>query len=459
MVYFQITRVGYDCGEEKENCKKYPNHCIDCVKTQLKKYSLDTDQNIKITLIDSEEKRIQMFQDLIWQKFLDVLNIKHIILISKDSGLLVIDYPISGAGVDIELLSGFIQANITFSERSTELNLYTGYEQNKIFYEFQYQNFNILLKNGEFLRVAMVLDNKASDSLKTLVTDFLIEYEGRYLDKIGTLVRTGKLEFEHTLDFFIDTFNIKLVFPHVLTHTFLPSVLESIEKNPFQKAIIDLARELLASKQFFFLINLIDEVQKIVENIGANRILYEIHQLIDKNVIIPTTIETAENSISNYQESQAIRISNNELISPIIANDNAIEELKEKAKHMSEEEVTKSIASFIRKAEAAEKGFAYKEAQRECEKALFLATGFDLKEDIGRISFMSLELDKKIKELEYQYALKVGEKAEKKKNYIKAINYYKEGLNMLEDSTMFEDTESRIKKLEKKLTNLQKHLK
>ena len=72
---------------------------------------------------------------------------------------------------------------------------------------------------------------------------------------------------------------------------------------------------------------------------------------------------------------------------------------------------------------------------------------------------MILELDKKIKELELEYALRIGEKAEKKKNYIKAINYYKEGLKFLENSSVFEDSESRIKKLEKKLTNLQKHLK
>ena len=30
--------------------------------------------------IDSEEKRIALYQDLIWQKFLDVLNIKHILM-------------------------------------------------------------------------------------------------------------------------------------------------------------------------------------------------------------------------------------------------------------------------------------------------------------------------------------------------------------------------------------------
>ncbi|KKK62936.1 hypothetical protein LCGC14_2999330, partial [marine sediment metagenome] len=138
---------------------------------------------------------------------------------------------------------------------------------------------------------------------------------------------------------------IKFVFPQVLTHTFLPEILELIKKNPIQKAIIDFAKELLISKKFFFIINLIDEVQKIV-NIKANIILYEIHQLIEKGIIIPTTIETAQDIISSFQESQAIRIANNELISPIIANEDAINELKEKAKNMDEEEVKKAISSL-----------------------------------------------------------------------------------------------------------------
>ncbi|MHA2008320.1 MAG: hypothetical protein ACXABO_11840 [Promethearchaeota archaeon] len=457
MVYFQISRVGFDCGLEKDNCKDYPDFCSECVKNQLEKFSLDVNQNIKIALIDSEEKRIQMFQDLIWQKFLDVLNIKHIIITAKEKGVLAIDYPISGAGLDIQLLTGFIQANITFSESGNAQEESIGYGVGQQFYEFQYQNFSILLKDGEFLRICLVLDHKSSDSLKTLVTEFLSDYENRYLEKISALIRVGKLDFYSTLDFIMETFNIKLVFPQVLTHTFLPEMLESIEKNYIQKAIVDFARSLLASKQFFFIINLIDEVQKIV-NIDANRILYEIHQLIEKKVIIPTTIETAENSISNFQESKATRIANNELISSIIANEDDINELKEKAKFMSEEEVRSAINTYIRKAQAAEKGFAYKEALKESEKALYLATGFEMQEEIGRISFMILELDKKTKELEFEYALKVAEKAEKKKDYIKAINYYQECLDILENDGIFEETETRIKKLEKKLGNLQKHL-
>ena len=116
MVYFQISPIGFDCRTDKNYCEKYPDFCKECVKAQLEKLGLNLDYNLKFSIIDSEEKRIQMFQDLIWQKFLDVLNIKYILLMAKESGLALIDYPISGAGVNTELLTGFIQANITFSE-------------------------------------------------------------------------------------------------------------------------------------------------------------------------------------------------------------------------------------------------------------------------------------------------------------------------------------------------------
>lgn len=457
MVYFQISPVGFDCGSEKENCDKYPDYCKECVRSKLEELGLDIKHNIKFTIIDSEEKRIQMFRDIIWNKFLDVLNIKHIILIAKHSGLPIVDYPISGSGVNTELLTGFMQANVAFAESGD--TFFNGNKENinHQFYEFQYENFNILLKNGEFIRACMVLDHKASASLKTLVSEFLQEYETRYLNKLEDYVNRGKLGFKDTIDFIIDTFNIKLVFPMVLTHTILPDILDSIAKNPKQKAIMDFAKQLLDTKQFFFIINLLDEVQKIVD-IDANIILYEIYQLLEQNVIIPTTIEFAETKVLQFQESQATRIANNELISSLITNDDAINELKERTKFMDEDEVRISINSFIKKAETAETALIYKEAQKEYEKALYLATGFDLKEDIGRISFMILELDKKIKELELEYSLNAGERAEKRKDYINAINYYRQGLALLKKAEDFNGNESQIKKLEKKIVNLQKNL-
>jgi hypothetical protein len=147
MVYFQVSRIGFNCGKEKEDCSFYPDSCKECVKTYIAKIGFDTTQNIKISMMDSEEKRIQMQQSLIWYKFMDVLNIKSVILQTKDSGLLILNYPVSGTNLNIDLLIGFMQANITFStSRSSETRNDT---QN--FYELQYDTFNLLIKNGNFI--------------------------------------------------------------------------------------------------------------------------------------------------------------------------------------------------------------------------------------------------------------------------------------------------------------------
>lgn len=456
MVYFQISRVGFNCGYDKKECIKYPEYCTECIKNRMEKLGLEADHNIKIDEMDTEEKRIQMFRDLIWQKFLDVLNIKHILLTTKDSGLLFANYPISGAGVDVGLLTGFLQANITFSESGENSN-YTNYITNHRFYELNYKTFNIIIRNGKYIRICLVLDHEASESLKSLVIGFLQKYEFRYKDNLIKVVSSGALEADNTIDFITEFFNVKLVFPMVLMHTFLPDALESINKNYIQKAIIKFARDYLAAKQFFFIYNLLNEVNKIVD-LDAKIILYEIYQLLIMNVIIPTTLETAERKVITFRESHATRIAHNELISPLIANDGEIYELKKKAENLSEEEAKKLMVSFVKKGQTAEKALVYKEAQKEYEKALYLATGFDLHDDIGKISFMVLELDKKIKKMEIDYAESTAEKLEKNNDYINAIRNYKITLQVLKDYSVLNDSESRIKKLEKKIAKLQKQI-
>ncbi|TFG15821.1 MAG: hypothetical protein EU535_01075 [Promethearchaeota archaeon] len=453
MVYFQLSRIGFNCGYDKSECIKYPDFCDECVKQRIEKLGLQVSPNIKIEIMDSEEKRIQLFRDLIWQKFLDVLNIKHILLMTKDSGLPIVNYPISGANVDVGLLTGFIQANITFSESGSDSN-YTDYVTDHYFYELQYNTFNVLLRNGKYVRACLVLDHKASESLKSLVIEFLQKYEMRYKDNLIRVLKTGALDFDSTIEFIIEFFNIKLVFPMILSHTIIPNILEAINKNYIQMAIIKFAKEYLATKQFFFVNNLINEVKKIVD-IDAKIILYEIYQLLMMEVVVPTTLETAESKLKMFRESHATRLANNELISPIISSNKAIFELKEKAKTLTQKEAKILMKAFIKKGETAEKSSVYKEAMKEYEKALYLATGFEFQEEIGKISFIVLELDKKIKEMEIDYAETTAEKLEKNKDYINALRYYRIALKVLEDYSLLNESESRIKKLEKRVVKLQ----
>ncbi len=453
MVYFQVSRIGFNCGKEKEDCSFYPDSCKECVKTYIAKIGFDTTQNIKISMMDSEEKRIQMQQSLIWYKFMDVLNIKSMILQTKDSGLLILNYPVSGTNLNIDLLIGFMQANITFStSRSSETRNDT---QN--FYELQYDTFNLLIKNGNFIRICLVLDGKASESFKLKVSEFLIEYERKYNQKIENLLKSGMLYFDDTIDFIIEKFNIKLVFPMVLSHMISPGDLELINKNIIQKAVIDYANELLNVKKFFFINNLIDKVKPIV-NSHSSIILYEIYQLLERKIIIPSKIENIAVEVKKFQETRAKRIANNELISSILANDDAIDNLKEKARTLDVEEAKRLMENFIKKGETAEKALAYKEAQKEYEKALYLATGFNFELSIGRISFIILELDKKIKALEIEFCLEYGEIAEKKKDYFNAIQNFQAAIGILGNNGGAIENASQIKKLEKRILSLQKHL-
>lgn len=462
MVYFEISRIGFNCGYDKDKCPDYPKNCMNCMKSKLREMGFETHANIRISEMDSDEKRQKMYQDLIWQKFLDVLNIKHIILMSKSSGSAIIDYPITGAGVDVGLLSGFIQANISFSKKESINN---GEEEEKIsvsdqqFYEFDYQDFTILLKSGDLIHSCLVLEQKASESLKNLVSEFIIDYERRYRTNILKYESSGQLAFNETLDYIINTFNVQLVFPMVLSHTIPPDISERINENYVKKAIIEISKELLLHKPFFFINNILNKVTNIA-NIDVKVVLYEVYKLLELNVIIPTKLEIAETKYKTFQKSRAVHFEENENIVSLLSSDDEFNQLKKRAESLNRGEAEELMNKFIKKGEISEDAMIYQAALKEYEKALYLASGFDFKGAIGKVSFKILEVQKKITDMELEYAQEAGEKAEKRKDYINCIRYYKKAIDILEESLQTvqvnpEQTEEKIRKLEKKIMKLE----
>jgi hypothetical protein len=454
MVYFEVSNVGINCGYDKSECSKYPEACNKCIKDKLKQVGLEIHSNIRISEIDSEEKRLQMHRELIWQKFLNLLNIKHIVIMSRSSGVSIVDYPLSGSGIDVSLLTGFIQANITFSESGDSEEDKQIVDEHH-FYELNYKNFNILLKEGKYVRVCLILDHKASNSLKSLVGDFLREYEIRYQEKLIKLEKTGSTDFEDTVDYIIDHFNIKLVFPMTLSHTIPPPVTESIKENYIQTAVFNFAKELLLSKPFFFINNLLKKVTEIV-NIEADAILYEVYKLIEMDVFIPTSLEKAESHFRTFKESRARKLASNQPLSSLIDDSNELDALKQQAKDMSEEEAEKKMKTFIRKGENAEEALLYQAAIEEYEKAFYLATGFNFEPYIGKISYLIVELQQKVNQMEIEYAQKAAENAEKQKDYINSIRHYQQAIELLEKDLHLNGNESKIRKLKKKIAKLQK---
>ncbi|MEJ2249030.1 MAG: hypothetical protein P8Y70_03535 [Candidatus Lokiarchaeota archaeon] len=459
MVYFELSRLGFNCGLDKDECKRYPDECIECIKTKLSNLGFEFHSNFKINEMDSDETRLQMYREIIWQKFWDVLNIKHIVLMSKNSGLNLLDYPITGSGIDVNLLSGFIQANITFSESGNSVKHSSSHTVEESFYEFDYKDFNILLKEGDFIRICLVLENKASESLKEAVKNFIQEYEAMFHEKLINNKRTGSLDFSDTLDFIIAAFDVELVFPMVLTHTIPPRSTEIINANYIMKAILKIAREMLIDKPFFFINNVLNQVREIV-NIDSAAVLYEIYQLLEMEIILPTKLEVAENKFKRFKEHRAMNLAQNEILTSKLSNDTEFSTLKQELEKMNEKEARELMIKYVKKGETAENALIFEAALKEYEKALYLATGFNFEKDIGRISFLILELEKKINEMEFDYAQDAAEKAEKQKDYINSISYYRKAVDILENTldsvnVNTSDAESKIKKIKKKIAKLE----
>ncbi|MFX1375276.1 MAG: hypothetical protein ACFFA0_05645 [Promethearchaeota archaeon] len=457
MVYFEINQLGFNCGTSKSNCPKYPKYCMLCLKKKLKEIGFEVDSNLEIFELDSYERHLQVEREIIWQKYVDVLNIRHIIIMDKESGLKLLNYSISGAEIDSDLLSGFIQANITFSESDTVSPNDSIYIKNHQFYEFQYQNFNILLKNGEYVRVCLILDQTASDNLRTDVRQFLVEYEELFHDEIANFKKSGIFNVENMIEYLVDTFNVKLVFPMALAHSIAPNILEKINQNQIQKAVLNLAKEILVSKSFFFINNLLNRVKKIV-NLEANIILYEIHQLIENKVFVSTTLETIASNIEMLEEISSEKVAKFKPISSILSSNAGIEDLEVNIDEMSILSANKMIREFIKKGKNAEKTLAYQIAEKEYKKAHYIAREFNLKEEINKISQMVLDLEKKEKQLELDFALEAGENAEKNGDYLNSINYYQKALKILEGFLIFNVSDSRIKKLKRKIIKLREEI-
>ena len=452
MVHFILSKIGFNCGHDKEKCSAYPNYCTECVKTRLEELGLEIEPNFKITEIDSIEKRLQMHRELIWNKFLDILNIKQIILMSKKSGLIALSYPVSGSGIDLNLLTGFLQANITFS-KSEEKDLSIG-KENLQFYEFNYKNFFILLKSGDYLRVCLILDRSASNNLKKQIIEFLKEYERLYQDHLEKLIKTGQLTLDDTVDFIIESFNIELVFPMILSHTIPPDILENIQQDILRNSILKLSKDILNTKKFFFIHNLLDNVKKIV-TIDAKVILYEIYRLLEMKVLIPTTIESVVSDIKTHEESIAQRLADTANISNLIANDGELSQLADKIATIDVITAESMMNKFIKLGNIAEKASIYHEAHKEFKKALLIAWKFGLKNMEKKITILLRGIEKKIYQMELNFNINAAEKAEKKKDYIESIRNYQAAIDIIEKYLNSKDASSKIKKLKKHIEKLQ----
>ncbi|MBY9017295.1 MAG: hypothetical protein KGD66_00540 [Candidatus Lokiarchaeota archaeon] len=454
MVYFIINGLGFNCRNDKRTCANKDISCRICIINKLKEMGFEITTNLKILRIISDDKRQEMERDSIWQKFLDVLNIKYVLIMDNESGLSLLNYPVSSAEIDASLLSGFIQANITFSESSEVSGNMPESIIEHHFFEFQYKDFNILLKNGEFIRICFILDHKASLHMKSNVDQFLDIFEDTFNDNFIALRETGLFNDEGMNDYIIDSFNIDLVFPMTLTYAIPPELLDQINENRVQKAIYELAKEALSDKSFFYINTLLNKVKKIV-HIQLNVVLYEIYQLLEKKIIVTMPLEAILSNLENKQDTSQKREIKIQPLSSMIINDEDLVKLKSKIQNLDESAGKEIIKEIMKKGKSAEH---YQSAEKEYKKAVLLSREFKFKEEEKRASRLLFKSEKKMKEIELEFSIETGDKSEKNKDYIKAIHNYQNAIKIMEENLIYSVSDPRIKKLKRKILKLREEI-
>lgn len=281
MTYFKLI-AGFECGIDKSVCSLgYPDYCIQCISKKFNNANFIT--NIfEVTEEQSEQKRKEMLYQYIWRKYQDLLNIRHVIILTKN-GLPAFRMAVSDLPIDLSLLSGFIQANIVFS--SEELTLIDKINPDKSFYELEYKNFHILLKIGRECKSCLILDTGASNNLKELLSNFTETIDEMYENELKEFESNGDLDLLSPVKSLVEKmFDVYMIYPLTLSTQIPPNVFENFPL--IQKAIYEFSKDLLKEQPYFFISTVLETTSKILGVFSKEEILWNFYQMMRENIIV-----------------------------------------------------------------------------------------------------------------------------------------------------------------------------
>ncbi|MFX0036453.1 MAG: hypothetical protein ACFE9I_12540, partial [Candidatus Hermodarchaeota archaeon] len=179
----------------------------------------------------------------------DLVKISYIMIINKDVGVSIYNKQISLEGIDSDLISGFLQA---ISQFKSEIKKGSETDTKGKGFEMDYYDFKIIITDGNYVRVALILDGTPSETLKESQWLFTENFEKNF----GFLLTDfdGDITpFRETDNLVEKYFNISLIYPLQLGKHY-----EVIKLKGLEKVLMEVAEEIQRERKFFFVSNLIN---------------------------------------------------------------------------------------------------------------------------------------------------------------------------------------------------------
>ncbi|MFX1431133.1 MAG: hypothetical protein ACFFCY_13300, partial [Promethearchaeota archaeon] len=209
----------------------------------------------------------------------DLVKISYIMIIHKEVGVSIFNKQISLEDIDSDLISGFLQA---ISQFRSEIKKGSTATKGKEF-EMDYGDFKIVIADGDYVRVALILDGSPSEKLKDNLWLFTEDFEKRFTLHLKAF--TGELTAFRTADDLIEKhFNITLVYPLQLgKHAGV------IKLKGLEKALVEVAEQIQKERKFFFISSLLN-FALAGRKASRDEIISAIIDLKRKGLVIPAEV-------------------------------------------------------------------------------------------------------------------------------------------------------------------------
>jgi hypothetical protein len=148
-----------------------------------------------------------------------------------------------------------------------------------------YQDYKILIQDGNFIRLALILSSEASDNLKKAQNDFISRFEEQFYNYLKDF--NGEVTpFLKEIPLIDEIFRFSLVNPHIVDKK--PPI---IRLKSFQERIISVANLLESDGNYFFISNLINYITSVMPKEPREKIIANIYDLREQHIIIPIEVK------------------------------------------------------------------------------------------------------------------------------------------------------------------------
>ena len=222
----------------------------------------------------------------LWQEktnmLLDVLKIEYLLVIHKFSGIGIVQKEFGHIISDSQLISGFLQAISTFKGEIIPQEVTEGAKESII---LDYKDYKIILKEGEFVKVALVINSEPSKNLEDLHQKFIEQFEikhSKYLEDFSGEIS----QFDGSMEIIDKIFRTSLSKQHVVNKNH-----PNIKLSFFQKNVLSIAEILERDKTSFFISTLLNYLISAIPKVSKEQIIANIFDLREYGFLIPISEE------------------------------------------------------------------------------------------------------------------------------------------------------------------------